>query len=159
MSPEREPSFFPVTCHPGFSRRQVLVAAGGLLAASLAGRDVGEAVSDDGKHIIQKYSTKSDDPWAIAHGIRAIGRDFAIDGGRRAVDYLLETVLTSSLANGTSALAFPREVEVHPNAFLAEAIVDAGVAPDHGFLHQGSRRTVRDVIAGARALFRRHLVT
>jgi hypothetical protein len=99
-----------------------------------------------------------EDPWAVAHGVCAMGRDFTIKGGRRALDYLLENVLTSMPANGSSVLAFAPEVEVHPNAFLAEAVLDVGVPLDYRFLHQGSRRTVHDVVAGARALFRPSVV-
>ena len=166
MSADREESspssmpterFFRVTCHPRLSRRQLLVGAGALLVGSAGARGVGEA-SDDGRKTIDRYSTVPEDPWAVAHGIRAMGRDFAIKGGRRAVDHLLEEVLISVPASGTSALAFARDVEVHPNAFLAEAVVDAGVPLGHAFTHQGSRRTVHDVVAGARALFRPHLV-
>src|SRR5262249_9920568 len=81
------------------------------------------------------------------------GRDFAIAGNRRAVDWLLETHLTPVAANGTSVLAFPPSVEVHPNMFL-KTMLEAGVPLDYGFTNGGIRRTLRDVADGARALFR-----
>ena len=150
-------AFFPATCHPRVSRRQLLAGAGALLAGSVGGRGVGQAASDDGRRIIHEYSTVPEDPWAVAHGIRAMGRDFAIKGGRRAVDYLLENVLISVPANGKSALAFEPNVEGHSNAIL-KTFLEAGVPQEHAFTHHGSRRTVRDVVEGARALFRPHLV-
>jgi hypothetical protein len=150
----RDAAFFPVTCHPVVSRRQFLAGAGALVASGAATSGVGRAASDEGRAIIQKHATVAEDPWAVAHGIRAMGRDFTIKGGRRAVDYLLESVLVSVPAGGKSVLGFRPEVEVHPNAFLAEALLEPGVPLGHEFTHAGSRRALRDVMAGARALFR-----
>jgi hypothetical protein len=82
-----------------------------------------------------------------------MGRDFTVKDGRRAVDFLLETQLTSSPVNGKPVLAFPAQVEIHPNSFL-KTMLEAGVPLDHAFAHQGQRRTLRDVLEGARALFR-----
>jgi hypothetical protein len=134
-------------------RRQFMTGAGALLAASAASAGVGRAAPDDGTKIIQKYSTVPEDPWAVAHGIRAMGRDFTIKGGRRAVDHLLEHVLVPVSANGKRVLAFHPDVEAHANAFL-KTFLEAGVPLEHAFTHAGSRRTLGDVVEGARALFR-----
>jgi hypothetical protein len=149
-------AFFPATCLPPLNRRKFLMGAGALLAGSAVSPGVGRAASDDGRAIIQKYSTVPEDAWAVAHGIRAMGRDFAIRGGRRAVDYLLGNVLLAVPANGKRVLAFP-DVEGHPNAFL-KTFLEAGVPPEYAFTHDGTRRTLGDVVAGARALFRPHQV-
>ena len=93
-----------------------------------------------------------------SHGVRGFGRDFTINGGRRAVDYLLEDVLVTLPADGTGALGFAIEVEGHPNMFL-KTLLEAGVPLDHAFKHAGRRRTLRDVVDGARALLRPTLVT
>jgi hypothetical protein len=160
MSWERARPFFPATCHPVFSRRQFLAGAGTVLAAGRLGRGnaLAAQATDDGAAIIRRYATAPDDPWAVAHGLRGIGRDFTITGGRRAVDYLLEDVLVTLPANGRGALGFAGEAEVHPNAFL-KTLLEAGVPLDHAFTHEGRRRTLRDVVDGARALFRPTLVT
>lgn len=107
----------------------------------------------DGSAIIHRYATLPDDPWAVCHGVRAMGREFTMKGGRRAVDWLLETQLALIPANGTRVLAFPLAVEVHPNMFL-KTLLEAGVPLDHAFTHQGRRRTLREVVEGSRALFR-----
>ncbi|HEV2055365.1 MAG TPA: hypothetical protein VGV06_09350 [Methylomirabilota bacterium] len=159
-SPERARPFFPATCHPVFSRRQFLVGAGTVLAAGRLGRRdalAGQA-PDDGAAIIRRYAVTPEDPWAVAHGLRGIGRDFTINGGRRAIDYLLEDVLVTLPANGKGALGFPIEVEAHPNMFL-KTLLEAGVPLDHAFTHEGRRRTLRDVVDGARGLFRPTLVS
>jgi hypothetical protein len=160
MSRERARPFFPATCHPVFSRRQFLAGAGTVLAAGRLGRGnaLAAQTSDDGAATIRRYAAAPDDPWAVAHGLRGIGRDFTITGGRGAVDYLLEDVLVTLPAGGRGALGFAGEVEVHPNAFL-KTLLEAGVPLDHAFTHEGRRRTLRDVVDGARALFRPTLVT
>jgi hypothetical protein len=160
MSRARARPFFPATCHPVFSRRRFLVGAGTVLAAGRLGRRealAGQA-SDDGAAIIRRYAAAPDDPWAVAHGLRGIGGDFTITGGRRAIDYLLEDVLVTLPANEQGALGFPIEVEVHPNMFL-KTLLEAGVPLDHAFAHEGRRRTLRDVVDGARGLFRPTLVS
>jgi len=160
MSPERARPFFPATCHPVFSRRQFLLGAGTVLAAGRLGRRdafAGQA-PDDGAAIIRRYAVAPEDPWAVAHGLRGIGRDFTINGGRRAIDYLLEDVLVTLPANGKGALGFPIEVEAHSNMFL-KTLLEAGVPLDHAFTHEGRRRTLRDVVDGARGLFRPTLVS
>lgn len=131
-----------------------MLAAGSLdggTRAAAAGRE-------DGTAIVQRYATSPDDPWAVAHGLRAMGREFEIHGKRRAVDFLLEDVLTDIPANGKTVLGFPPEVEVHPNSFL-KTMLEAGIRVDHAFTHGGRRRTVHDVVDGARALLRPTLVS
>ena len=160
MNRECARPFFSATCHPAFTRRQFLAGAGTLLAAGELGRGVANAgpASDDGASIIRRHATALDDPWAVAHGLRGIGRDFTITGGRRAVDFLLEDVLVTLPANGRGVLGFASEVEVHPNSFL-KTLLEAGVPLDHAFTHEGRRRTLREVVEGARALFRPTQVT
>jgi hypothetical protein len=93
----------------------------------------------------------------VAHGVRAMGRGFTLATGRRAVDYLLETVLVGVPANGKTVLGFPSDVEGHPNMFL-KTMLEAGVPLDYAFTHQGRRRTLRDVVEGARGLLRPTLI-
>jgi hypothetical protein len=106
-----------------------------------------------GEAIIRQHAGVPRDPWAVSHGIRAMGRDFKMRDGRRAVDFLLEAHLAAVPANGKNVLAFPEAVEVHPNMFL-KTMLEAGVPLDYGFAHQGHQRTLREVVDGARALFR-----
>ena len=108
---------------------------------------------DDGTDIAQRWAAGPDDPWAVCHGVRAMGRNFKLQDGRQAVDWLLETQLVSVVANGTSVLSFPVSVEAHPNMFL-KTLLEAGVPLDHRFKHRAEVRTVGEVVQGAHALFR-----
>jgi hypothetical protein len=142
--------------------RRELLAAGvaTLLAAEPLARGASTvlgAVSDDGTAVVQRYATPLDDPWMVAHGVRAMGRGFLVAPGRRAVEYLLETVLADVPANGKTVLGFPLDVEGHANMFL-KTLLEAGVPLDHAFTHKGRRRTLGDVVEGARALIRPALV-
>lgn len=163
VSPEAagERLFYPVTCHPRLTRRQLLLGSGAALAAGFLGGGATDARAaagpDDGTAIIERYATSPDDPWAVAHGLRAMGRNFKIHGKRRAVDFLLGDVLTDIPANGKTVLGFPSGIEVHPNSFL-KTMLEVGVSVDHAFTHGGRRRTLHDVVAGAQALLRPDLV-
>ena len=159
VGPEPRHLFYPATCHPLLTRRQLLLGSGALLTGGplTGGRAVAANVSDDGMAIIREHATLPDDPWAVAHGLRAMGRDFTIKGGRRAVDYLLESVLATLPANDKTVLGFPISIEVHPNMFL-KTILEAGVSLDYAFTHQGRRRRLDEVVEGARALLRPRLV-
>jgi len=128
------------------------VGTGAWLVGAAAGHPGLAKSIDDGTSIVERHAKAPDDPWAVCHGVRAMGRDFALADGRRAVNFLLETVLTSVSANGKAVLGFPIEIEGHRNMFL-KTMLEAGVPSDYAFTHKGQRRTLQDVIDGARAAF------
>jgi hypothetical protein len=144
--------FFPLTCHARLGRRQFLASGLGLLGATALG--AGQASASDATAIIAEHAT-APDPWAVAHGLRAMGPAFAIKGGQRAVDLLLERYVTDVIVNGRTMLAFPLDVEIHPNSFL-KTMLEAGVPTSHRFVHKGRQRTLADMVEGARLLFRPH---
>jgi hypothetical protein len=139
------------------TRRQLLTAVGGALAAG-ALSSLPARAGDNGAAIIRRFAALPDDPWAVCHGVRGMGRDFTLEGGRRAVDWLLETQLETVSVNGQSLLAFPPSIEVHPNMFL-KTLLEAGVTLDYRFTLKGSGRVLGEVADAARALFRSDEVT
>lgn len=148
--------FFSATCYPTVTRRQLLLGGGAFLVTGP--RRAFANTPEDGAAMIRQHATPLDDPWLVAHGLRAMGRGFTLGGSQRAVDYLLETVLASVPANGKTVLGFPPEVEGHSNMFL-KTMLEAGVPLDHAFTHnKGHRRTLQDVVEGARALIRPTLI-
>jgi hypothetical protein len=151
--PEEAGPFYPVGCHPPLlTRRQLLGGGGAALAAGVFGVAPAWA-GDDGTAVVRRFAGLPDDPWAVCHGVRAMGRDFKLTDGRRAVDWLLETYVAVVPASRDGILAFPLQVEVHPNMFV-KTFLEAGVPLDYGFTHQGQRRTLAEVVEGARLLFR-----
>jgi hypothetical protein len=143
--------FFPLTCHPPLGRRQFLAGGIGALGTTFLG-GVGQADASDATAIITGYATLPEDPWSVAHGLRAMGSTFAIKSGQRAVDFLLEKV-TEVTVKGRTNLAFPVEVEIHPNSFL-KTMLEAGIPLDYRFTHRGRQRTIADLVEGARLLFK-----
>jgi hypothetical protein len=104
------------------------------------------------KTIILEHAKAKDNPWLLIHGIRAMGPGFSIDDGS-ALGYLCSHYLRESSVNGKAYLYMPIDDEGHPNAFLSEAVLDAGVPLSYPFRWNGRRYTMRDVLAGARATF------
>jgi hypothetical protein len=131
------------------SRRQLLAGGAGVLSAAVLG--IGRAHASDATAIISAHATLPD-PWAVAHGLRAMGSGFTIQGGQRAVDFLLGRVVEVTV-NGRTMLAFPRDVEIHPNSFL-KTMLEAGIPRDYRFVHRGQQRTLEELVDGARLLFR-----
>jgi hypothetical protein len=103
------------------------------------------------KDIAVRYARVEDDPWAMMHGVRAIGRDYAVDG-KGVVDLLCSRYLKQKTVAGRSYLYMPLQHEAHTNAFL-KTILEAGVKPSHPFQLEGRRYTVGDLVTGAKALF------
>jgi hypothetical protein len=98
----------------------------------------------------------------VVHGLRALGAGFRIKSGQTAVDFFLQQHVTSVTVNRRAVLALGDwtasgsyvvgGAEFHPNSFL-KTLLEAGVPLDHTFTHRGHRRTVFDLVDGARLLF------
>ena len=148
-------AFYPETCHPPLiTRRQWLAGSAAASVAVALGPPAHRAhAGDSGTAIVRQWAGLPDDPWAVCHGVRGMGRDFKMKDGRRAVDWLLETQLASVAVNGRRFIAFPIAVEAHPNMFL-KTMIEAGVPLDHTFTHDRQARTLSDLVDGAHALFR-----
>lgn len=103
------------------------------------------------KAMIEEYARPEDDPWAVMHGIRAMGREFSFKG-ERAVDYLCNRFLAMKRVAGKDYLDMPTEYEGHSNPFL-KTLLEAGVPLSHSFKVDGKRYTVGDLVASSKALF------
>jgi hypothetical protein len=129
--------------------------------AALAGRAVA-AVSDTAapslarseealRALIVRHARATDDPWAVMHGIRALGKGFSVGSGP-AVEYLCSHELQEKSLRGGRYLFMPEKVEGHPNTFL-KTLLEAGVSLDHPITAAGRQRTVADLLHGAKQLF------
>lgn len=102
------------------------------------------------KRMILKHAAAKDNPWLLLHGIRAFGKGFKVDG-EPALGYVCTRYLKETKVNGKTYLYLPPGDEGHTNAFLSEAILDAGVATDYPIRWNGRRYTVGDLVASAKA--------
>ncbi len=103
------------------------------------------------EEIIGRYARLEDDPWALMHGVRAMGPDFTIKG-ENAVTFLCSRFLKQKSVSGMSYLYMPVDLEGHTNAFL-KTVLEAGVPPSNPFQLDGKRYTVADLVKSAKALF------
>jgi len=144
--------------------RYALLGAGAWVAGPLravAAPPTGSSVSKGGKGLaaaeralramVQRFASVKDDPWAMMHGVRALGKRFTLDEGP-AVDYLCAHFLKEKEVAGARYLYMPGEAEGHPNTLL-KTFLEAGVDLDHPIMAVGRRRAVGDLLASAKKLF------
>ena len=91
-------------------------------------------------------------PWAIGHGLVALGPELILTNGRPAVDYLFETWAERFEVDGHTFLRFPRkkgDTRVEPHAALMlKALTESGVSPDRKVPVDGLEHTVADLYRG-----------
>ena len=103
--------------------------------------------------MLRHYTLELNNPSAIIHAVRGFGKGFRLADGSSAVDHLCTRYADDREVNGRRYVYFKRDAEVHENSFL-KTFLEAGVPLDQ-LVQVGERRyTLRDVIDGARALFR-----
>lgn len=101
--------------------------------------------------LIRRYASVKDHPWAMMHGVRALGKGFMLDEGP-AVDYLCSHFLEMQTVRGRSYLTMAGSAEGHFNTLL-KTLLEAGVGLDHSFVVQGRRQTVGDLLSTGKTLF------
>jgi len=101
---------------------------------------------------LKKRATDPDNPWAIGHGMLALGPDLVLSNGRPAVDHLFETYAERFEVQGHGFVRFPRKrgsqrIEPHA-ALMLKAMTESGVSPDREVSVQGAPATVADLWRG-----------
>lgn len=140
-------------CLSPLSRREFLRAmAVGAVGLALPSPAFSESREGTARRLIERHAATPDDPWALVHGIRALGRDFGFKG-ERAVDYVLRTSVKEEEVKGRGYLHIPANVEVHTNMFL-KTFLEAGVPLDQEVQVNGRSYSLKDLGEGAKALFR-----
>lgn len=103
--------------------------------------------------IIRHYARELNNPSALIHAVRAFGKNFTLNDGSKAVDFLCSRFAAEREVNGKRYVYFPREHEVHDNSFL-KTMLEAGVSPDQPITAGAGKYTLRDLGESAKALFR-----
>ena len=110
---------FYAVCGPQLTRRRFLTFAlvAGLVpplrAQGAAARDPDQGV----RRFIERYAVASQDPWALVHAIRGLGRGCRLQGESAPV-YVLRTCVRAQEVNNQRYLYIPATLEVHSNMFL-----------------------------------------
>lgn len=121
------------------------IASGGQAAKSLSGAD------GILRAIVLKHAKRTDDLWVMMHGVRAIGKTFAVNGGS-AVDYLSQHALQERVEGDRRYVVTSIKTEGHANTLL-KTFLEAGVGLDYPMTVAGRRRRVSDLLEDARQLF------
>ncbi len=106
-----------------------------------------------GEEIVKHYARELNNPSALIHAVRAFGKNFSLNDGTKAVDFLCSRYAVEREVNGKRYVSFPREAEVHDNSFL-KTMLEAGISPDQPIIAGGKKYTLRELGENARALFR-----
>ena len=97
--------------------------------------------SDD---MLRYYARELNNPSALIHAVRGQGKNFTLNDGSKAVDYLCSHYAADKEVNGKRYVFFPREHEVHDNSFL-KTLLEAGVSADQTITVGSNKYTLRDL--------------
>lgn len=105
--------------------------------------------------VVQEHGMVADNPWAIGHGLLALGPDAALPDGSSAVDWLFSEYAEELPLGDTVAVRFPVSrgaIRVEPHADLVlKVLTEVGVSPDRAVTVQGQPHTVADLYTGSLA--------
>ena len=103
--------------------------------------------------VVTKHGADPQNPWAIGHGLIAMGPEFMLSNGQPAVDWLFSEYAVELTAEGVTTVQFPRkkgDIRVEPHKqLMLKAMTEAGVRPDRAVTVQGKAHTVADLYRGA----------
>jgi len=145
--------FYPA-CEPHLTRRRFLKFAmvAGMAPTFTAEVDAALNMNQGVRHFIERYAVTPEDPWALVHAIRGVGRGCSLNG-ESAASYVLRTCVRVREVDQRRYLYIPAQVEVHSNMFL-KTFLEAGVPSAERFSFDGRVFQLKDLAAGAKALFR-----
>ncbi|MEO6727242.1 MAG: hypothetical protein ABIU20_01835 [Blastocatellia bacterium] len=103
--------------------------------------------------ITSHYARELNNASTLIHCVRAFGKNFKLNDGSPAMDFLCSRFAAEKEVNGKRYVYFQREAEVHENSFL-KTFLEAGVSPDFPITAGANKYTLRDLGDSAKALFR-----
>ncbi len=97
--------------------------------------------------LVREGATNSKNPWMMAHGLLAFGKDLKADNGRPAIDVIIEDFIEPHKLDGKIAYySFPEvkdeiPIEPHRNQMI-KSLLEVGVPLDHTFKIKSSKQKV-----------------
>jgi hypothetical protein len=104
------------------------------------------------RRFIERYAITTEDPWALVHAIRGVGKSCRINA-ESAATYVLRTCVRAKQIHTRRYLYIPRTLEVHSNMFL-KTFLEAGVPLAEPFSCDDQVVQLKDLGDGAKGLFR-----
>lgn len=105
--------------------------------------------------LVRAHTRTPGNPWAIAHGLVALGHDLMLENDQPAVEWLFSTYAERFETQAGWVLRFPEadgstRIEPHPDLIL-KALADAGVDPERMVTVEGEGHVVGDLYRGVLA--------
>ncbi len=105
--------------------------------------------------VVRTYTRDPSDPWAVAHGLVALGAALDLNNKQPAVEWLFSTYAERFDTQAGWGIRFPEalgktRIEPHPDLLL-KALADAGVDPARPVTVQGEPHVVGDLYRGVLA--------
>ena len=104
--------------------------------------------------VIQSETTDPTNPWAIAHGLLALGAEMELSNGESAVDYLFSEYAEEVTHEGSVFVSFPESgqtdegslIRIEPHTdLIAKALIESGVRLDRPVVVQGNPHQVGEL--------------
>lgn len=99
--------------------------------------------------VVDTWDADADNPWAVAHGVLARGKDFRLSDGREAIAHLFANYAEPRQAGARTLMGFPRElgeIRVEPHTdLLLKNLSEAGVDPSVSFTTRTGTVPVADL--------------
>ncbi|MCA9492685.1 MAG: hypothetical protein KC621_22280 [Myxococcales bacterium] len=112
-----------------------------------------KAARDRLRQVVMDHARDPQNPWAVVHGMLALGVAEPLTNGRDPVDWLFETYAEIHEIEGTPLLGFPTSqgairIEPHTDLIL-KAITEGGVTPDRQVMVKGRQFQVAELYRGS----------
>ncbi|MCB9687305.1 MAG: hypothetical protein H6738_14130 [Alphaproteobacteria bacterium] len=112
-----------------------------------------KAARDRLRQVVMDHARDPNNPWAVVHGMLALGVAEPLTNGRDPVDWLFETYGQIREVEGTPLLGFPTSqgaVRVEPHTdLILKALAEGGVAPDRQVMVKGRSFQVAELYRGS----------
>jgi hypothetical protein len=103
--------------------------------------------------VLEAHAGDPQTPWAVGHGMIALGPEFTLSNGKNATTYLFEIYAEEFMVDGHIFVRFPRSkgdirVEFYKD-FMLKVFVEIGVVPELAVTVSGQPHTLADLYRGA----------
>ncbi len=105
--------------------------------------------------VVTEHARDPNNPWAIGHGMLALGKDVVLTNDIGAIDHLFAEYGEEWTVGGETLVRFPTsrgDIRVEPHADLVlKVLTEVGVQPDRAVTVAGNSHTVGDLYRGSLA--------
>lgn len=123
--------------------------------AAAPGDDALAAAREQLLQVVTEHARDPNNPWAIGHGMLALGKDAVLTNDVGAVDHLFAAYGEELAVGDETLIRFPTargDIRIEPHADLVlKVLTEVGVQPDRAVTVGGNPHTVGDLYRGSLA--------